>query len=223
MRSTVAGNVLIEIPGEGTSPAADSLAKRLREAFKETDIQVRRPTLRGELRLAGLDASVSTEELTEVLAMEGGCEASTVRLGSFRLARNNLRTVWLQFPLHAANKLADAGRLRVGWSTALVTLLKRRPLQCYRCFATGHVRDNCPSEVDRTNKCFNCCEEGHAAKECRRPPRCMICREKGLRYDHRTGAEICPPCPPRRMIRQSPRREDTLADRSRKAEEHRLN
>ncbi|XP_011707931.1 PREDICTED: uncharacterized protein LOC105462776 [Wasmannia auropunctata] len=205
--------------GKITLPAADSLAKKLREAFKDTNIQIRRPTLRGELRLAGLHASVTTEELIETLAKEGGCNVANVRLGSFRLARSGLRTVWLQCPLDTATRLAETGRLRVGWSTALVTLLKRRPMQCFRCFATCHVRDSYPSEVDRTDKCFNCCEAGHTMRDCGRPPCCPICREKSLNYNHRAGSEVCPPCPPRRDLCRSPRRGETQANRNNVAEE----
>ncbi|XP_011685609.1 PREDICTED: uncharacterized protein LOC105448624 [Wasmannia auropunctata] len=218
-RSTVAGNVLIEIPGENTSPAADNLARKLREAFRDTNVQIRRPTLRGELRLAGLDASVTTEKLIETLAKEGNCDEASVRLGSFRLARNGLKTVWLQCPLDTANKLAEAGRLRVGWSTALVVLLKRRPMQCFRCFATGHVRDRCPSNVDRTDRCFNCGEAGYTMRECGKPSCCPICKDKGLNHNHRAGSEVCLPCPPRKDLRNSPRRSETLANRSNAAEE----
>ncbi|XP_011701454.1 PREDICTED: uncharacterized protein LOC105458086 [Wasmannia auropunctata] len=214
MRSTVAGGVLIEIPGENTSPAADTLARKLRDAFQETNILIKRPMLRGEIRLTGLDASVTTDELIETLAKAGECDSTNVRLGSFRIARNGQRTVWLQCPLYSAHRLAESGRLRVGWSTALVTLLRRRPLQCFKCFATGHVRDRCPSGVDRSDKCFNCGEPGHTARDCGRPPCCPICKEKGLRHDHRAGSEVCPPCPPRRDQRGSPRRTEARANRS---------
>ncbi|XP_011706850.1 PREDICTED: uncharacterized protein LOC105462026 [Wasmannia auropunctata] len=221
MRSTMGGSVLIEIPGDNTSPAANNLAKKLQEAFKDTNVQIRRPMMRGEVRLAGLDASVTTEELIEAVARAGGCEAANVRLGSFRLARNGMRTVWLQCPLEAATRLAETGKIRAGWSTALVALLKRRPLQCFKCFATGHVRDNCPSEIDRANNCFNCGEPGHTMRECGGPPRCPLCKEKGLRYDHRAGSEVCPPCPPRRTQSGSPRRGKVQANRSNVAEEQR--
>ncbi|XP_011684316.1 PREDICTED: cellular nucleic acid-binding protein-like [Wasmannia auropunctata] len=111
-------------------------------------------------------------------------------------------------------RLAQAGSLRVGWSTTKVDLLKKRPVQCYKCLATGHVRERCPSDVDRSLSCFNCGTAGHLARECNRPPTCPICREAGRRYDHRAGSEECPPCPPKRNASMSPRPQRTPANRS---------
>ncbi|XP_011687082.1 PREDICTED: uncharacterized protein LOC105449524 [Wasmannia auropunctata] len=219
MRSTVSGNILIEIPGADTSRAADALATRLRDAFRDTGVRVGRPTIRGELRLSGLDGSILPEELVEEVASVGKCARDQVRLGAMRLARNGLRTIWLQCPLDAAISLAESGKIRVGWSTAKVELLKRRPLQCFRCLAVGHVRERCPSDVDRTSNCFNCGEPGHVARECGKPTCCPVCKERGLPSAHRAGADTCPPCPPKREPARSPRRGKTRVDRSERATE----
>ncbi|XP_011706311.1 PREDICTED: uncharacterized protein LOC105461508 [Wasmannia auropunctata] len=219
MRNTVAGGVLIELPGENTAASADTLAKKLRDAFCDTMVMIRRPMLRGELRLAGLDASVTPEELKGVVARTGGCDEENVRLGSFRFARNGLRTVWLQCPLATAAKLAEGGWLRVGWSTARVELLRRRPLRCFRCLAAGHVRDRCPSETDRSDCCFNCGESGHPMRDCGRAPNCPICKSKGMRHDHRAGSEFCPPCPPKKERPTSPRSRGKTANRSETADD----
>ncbi|XP_011687085.1 PREDICTED: cellular nucleic acid-binding protein-like [Wasmannia auropunctata] len=133
------------------------------------------------------------------MANTGGCAMTDIRLGQYRITRNGARTVWTQCPLNAAMQLAQEGKLRVGWSTARVVLLKKRPVQCFRCMASGHVRERCPSEVDRSASCFNCGADGHIARNCGRPPECPICKEQGRRHDHRAGSEACPPCPPRNL------------------------
>ncbi|XP_011707939.1 PREDICTED: uncharacterized protein LOC105462786 [Wasmannia auropunctata] len=215
MQNTVAGGVVIELPGEDSSPAADVLASRLRETLHDTGVKIGRPMLRGDLRLSGIDASVQPNELAEAVANTGGCNVENVKMGSFRITRNGMRTVWLQCPLWAATKLAELGNLRVGWSTSRVELLKQRPLQCFKCFAVGHVRDRCPSKVDRSGNCFNCGESGHVARNCGKPPSCSVCKERNLRHDHRAGLDVCQPCVTRNEILQnSGKDKERMANRS---------
>lgn len=130
---------------------------------------------------------------------KGGCDLEAIRVGPIRVARNGLGTVWVRCPLQAALRVQADGRLRVGWSSARVTLLDRRPLQCYRCLAAGHTRDRCPSGVDRTGNCFNCGKEGYSVADCREKPRCPVCAERGLEANHRAGSVGCSPCPPARI------------------------
>ncbi|XP_011688265.1 PREDICTED: uncharacterized protein LOC105450213 [Wasmannia auropunctata] len=204
LRTTMSGAVLVEIPGKDMSPKADALAAKLRETFGDSEVRVARPSLRGEIRLSGLDASLTPEEVKTAMADKGGCAVEDIRLGQYRITRNGFRTVWAQCPLGAAMDLAQEGGLRVGWSTSRVDLLKKRPVQCFKCFATGHVREKCPSTIDRSTCCFNCGAEGHRARECGKPPDCPICREQGRRHDHRAGSDACPPCPPKTNQNQSP-------------------
>ncbi|XP_011706373.1 PREDICTED: uncharacterized protein LOC105461569 [Wasmannia auropunctata] len=214
LRATMSGAVLVEIPGRDMSPKADTLAARLRETFRDSGVRISRPSLRGELRLSGLDASIGPTELRTAMAVTGRCAEEDIRLGQTRSTRNGLRTIWTQCPLDTAMRLAEEGKLRVGWSTAKVDLLKKRPIQCFKCMAAGHVRERCPSEVDRSSCCFNCGEDGHLARDCGRPSSCPICKEAGRRYDHRAGSDVCPPCPPRRGASLSPKPQRKMADRS---------
>ncbi|XP_011684679.1 PREDICTED: uncharacterized protein LOC105448018 [Wasmannia auropunctata] len=216
MRNTVSGGVLIELPGSDRATAADALASKLRDAFQDTGVRVGRPTMKGELRLSGLDASVTAEEVLKTVVETGCCRAEDVRLGNARIARNGTRTVWLQCPLDAALKIVDTGGLRIGWATARVELLRRRPLQCYRCLGIGHVRWRCPSDKDRTGYCFNCEEADHKASECGRPASCPVCKDRGLPHNHRAGSGTCPPLQPRRSPAKNTGREErtNTADRS---------
>ncbi|XP_018376310.1 PREDICTED: uncharacterized protein LOC108769691 [Trachymyrmex cornetzi] len=70
----------------------------------------------------------------------------------------------------------------------------RRRLQCFRCFAVGHTRANCLSQVDRSTWCFQCgSSDGHKAAGCGKPPKCPMCAGRGLPSGHRAGAAECVP------------------------------
>ncbi|KYN14462.1 hypothetical protein ALC57_13334, partial [Trachymyrmex cornetzi] len=108
--------------------------------------------------------------------------------------RGGLNAVWVQCPLACANRLLGDGRIRVGWTMAGMVPLAKRRLQCFRCFAVGHTRANCQSQVDRTSWCFQCGgNDGHKAAGCRKSPKCPVCAGRGLPSGHRAGASECVP------------------------------
>jgi len=86
----------------------------------------------------------------------GECLASDVRVGPFRAMRNSLNIVWMQCPFSTALKISRRGKVNLGWSVARVELMKARPIQCFKCWHFGHVRNNCDSPTDRTGHCFKC-------------------------------------------------------------------
>lgn len=116
IRVTRSGDRLIEIPGSDGARLADELAVELRKVFKD-EAFVSRPFMKGELRLFGLDDSVTSFEVAEVIADLGGCKPDEVKVGQIRLMSNGLRTVWMQCPLAAAIAVTSQPRVRIGWST----------------------------------------------------------------------------------------------------------
>lgn len=46
--------------------------------------------------------------------------------------------------------IANKKKIKIGWTIVGVTLLKARPLQCFRCWHYGHVKDRCRSQIDRS-------------------------------------------------------------------------
>ncbi|XP_011859710.1 PREDICTED: uncharacterized protein LOC105557150 [Vollenhovia emeryi] len=196
IRVAAGGALIIEVPGEDGPAKADALAARLRDTLGP-DAVVSRPVAKGELRVAGFDGSVSPDELVAALVDAGGCSSRDVKVGSFRESPSGLCSAWVQCPLAAANRMAKAGSIIVGWTMAKVTLLRSRPVQCYRCWDFGHVRGGCRSTIERGRACFNCGGEGHALKECSSPSCCVVCRDKGLNPDHRLGTDNCPSVRPR--------------------------
>ncbi|EFN87666.1 Cellular nucleic acid-binding protein, partial [Harpegnathos saltator] len=163
------GALVFEIPGEERNKQADLLADKLKEVLTDR-ARVSRPQKMGELRLKGLEISTSEKEVVEAVAKVGGCQAREVKTGNIRVAYNNYRTIWVQCPLAAAKRVAEAGaetgNIKIGWTLTKAELLQARALQCYKCLEKGHVQVNCKSSNDRRENCYRCGEYGHLAREC---------------------------------------------------------
>lgn len=107
------------------------------------DIRISRPCKMAELRMRDLDDAVSGWDVSHSIAEAGGCRPSEVATGTIRKDPNGLGTVWVRCPLVAANRIAEVGKILVGWAVARVQLLDARPLQCFRCLEGGHVKATC--------------------------------------------------------------------------------
>ncbi|EFN77579.1 hypothetical protein EAI_04932, partial [Harpegnathos saltator] len=166
VRRALNGGFLIEVPGgEEATSKANQLAMKLREVLKET-ARVACPTKKGEIRISGLDDSISKDEVACALADIGGCLPTEIRIGNIRCAASGLGTAWTQLPLAAALKASEAVRMKVGWTVARLELLENRPLQCYRCWEFGHIGNTCKSETSRAGSCYNCGKPDHLARDC---------------------------------------------------------
>ncbi|XP_049886840.1 zinc finger CCHC domain-containing protein 3-like [Pectinophora gossypiella] len=191
-RRAVTGARILEVTGSTSNVKADSLAQKLREALDENVVRVNRPIRSAEMRISGLDDSVTTEDLVAAVARAGQCAADQVKPGEIRRDKTGLDSVWLRCPVDAAKKVSEGGRLLVGWVAAQVKLLETRPMRCYRCLETGHVRVTCDAEVDRSNLCYRCGQAGHISQKCTAAPHCNICEAAGKSANHRMGSCIAP-------------------------------
>jgi hypothetical protein len=99
----------------------------------------------------------------------------------------------------AAYKLSEAKRIKIGWASANIEILKARPLQCFKCLVIGHPYQKCPSDKNRRDCCFRCGEIGHFAINCSNPIRCPVCVDVNREANHRAGSAVCRPIPPRRF------------------------
>ncbi|XP_063372175.1 uncharacterized protein LOC134660374 [Cydia amplana] len=180
------GARLLEIPGASSGPKADKLAEKLCQLFDSELVKVSRPSKCVELRVSGLDDSVSVEDIAAAIAQAGGCAVQEVRVGEIKSDPWSLGSAWVRCPIAAAKKVAGKERLLVGWVSAQVKLLEARAQRCYRCLELGHVRALCPSEIDRSGLCYRCGQPGHKARDCSATPRCTVCAVLGKDANHRT-------------------------------------
>ncbi|EFN65833.1 hypothetical protein EAG_11495, partial [Camponotus floridanus] len=164
IRKGVNGATIIEISGPDNNEKADQLVTKLQEILE--DAVISRPTIKGELRLIGLEESITKSEIEFAIADLGGCNIHEVSVGEIRPTRSGLNTVWLRCPLKSAVAIANKGKIPLGWSMIKVELLRARPAQCFRCWKVGHSIRGCKSEEDFSNCCFRCGRRGHQAKSC---------------------------------------------------------
>lgn len=192
IRHTANGGVLIEVPGPDGSEKADALRRKVQEALGDKAV-VTRPVIKGELRIVGMDDSITAQEVVEVIAMEGGCLPEDVKVGPIRPMRNGLYTVWIQCPLAAAIRASTGNKIRIGWTIARIELLKARPIQCYRCWEQGHLMSSCKSAIDRSDMCYRCGKTGHSVRSRTSEFNCAICSSQGKDSKHRVGSNLCKP------------------------------
>lgn len=190
VRRAINGGLLIEVPGEGAQAKAASLMVRLKEVLQDS-ATVANPVKQAELRVSGLDDSVTTEEVAYMLARMGECETAEIKIGQIRTMRNGLGSVWAKLPVGAAAKASVEGKMRIRWTVARVEVLEVRSLQCHRCWEFGHVMNVCRSVKDRTGGCCNCGMNGHRARTCTALARCVPCEEAGRTAEHRMGGPLC--------------------------------
>lgn len=187
------GAIILEVPGENNASRADLLAEKLRSALAGREVNVTRPTKLAELRITGLDESITDSNLSAAVSGAGDCPADDVQVGEIRRNGVGLGAVWVKCPVVVARKLADAGRIMVGWVAARVEALPPRPLQCYKCLETGHTWARCTAPVDRGDQCYRCGRPGRTAGGCTAAPECPLCRDLGRPAGHRLGGAACKP------------------------------
>lgn len=199
------GALILEVPNQnqGTSGGdaaagrtaaqmADELAQRMRGIFRDRpEIVVARPLKTAELRIRGLDDATTPGEVAAAVAKKGGCAPAEVTVGALNLAPDGLQSGRIKCPVRAANAVAAAGRLLVGWAAARIEMLPARPLTCHRCMQRGHTRLTCGSTVDRSDLCYRCGGPGHRARDCRKEARCPVCADAGRPAGHRVGGPAC--------------------------------
>lgn len=182
----------LEFPGPEGNVSADNLANKLRNLFANKEgIKISRPVKMAEMRIRDLDDSIRPDELKYVVTEAGGCHEGEVRVGPIRKNIDGLGIAWIKCPLSATNKIMERGRLQIGWANARVQMLEARPLQCFRCLESGHVKDQCRSKIDRSDRCYRCGEKRHKAQTCLAPPRCPVCTDLGCPANHRAGNKAC--------------------------------
>ncbi|XP_026747014.1 uncharacterized protein LOC113508260, partial [Trichoplusia ni] len=114
VRQTVTGARLFEVAGaaSGSAEKADALAAKMREVLNPEDVRVSRPVKTAEVRITGLDDSVTPEEVVAAVARSGECPPDRVRAGDIRTDATGLGAVWVRCPVASAKKIALAGEVK---------------------------------------------------------------------------------------------------------------
>ena len=161
---------MLKILEDNSVKKAHVLAQRLRVIFtNEKEVKVSQPVKKAEFRICDLDDSVTPAKVTAAVANLGSCDVESIRTGTVRHRSNRtIGSVWVQYPVTAARKVIEAGKILLGWISARVK-------QCYRCMEFGHIRQECSSDVDRTGRCYTFGELGHCARDCTARSRCSEC------------------------------------------------
>ncbi|XP_067204792.1 uncharacterized protein [Linepithema humile] len=201
IKRSITGGILIEIPGEESDLKADMLLSRLTYLFKDTKgVRIRKPTKNSQLKLLGLDDSISLPEICNILSDIGKCSKDSISCSPIRFLRGGLGVAYVRCPIAAAVGILEAARISIGWTTVRVEPVDPKPLQCFRCLAVGHTYQRCPETKDRSTCCYRCGEFDHRASECRNRIKCPVCADRGLKDDHPAGALACKPIPPGKIL-----------------------
>lgn len=100
------------------------------------NVRIHRPKQMAEVMA---DELVTKDEVAVKITKEDGCLVDDA--GPIKMIPRGIRIIWIKCPL-VANKLADNGRLRIGWSNAKVNVLPNRRLQCFKCLKIGYIKKN---------------------------------------------------------------------------------
>ncbi|XP_024883898.1 uncharacterized protein LOC112462386, partial [Temnothorax curvispinosus] len=140
IRRGINGGLIIEIPGENGASKADALSKKLREVLHNNTVRINRPTTTGEIRLWNFDDLISKSDILDKISVIGDCDEADIKIGNIRPLRNGLNSVWIKCPVTVALKISDLERIKIEWTVARTELLKKRPVQCFKCWRYVHVK-----------------------------------------------------------------------------------
>lgn len=190
MRRAMNGALIMELPGPEGKRLAGALRNTLEEVLKD-DALVKNPVATGEIRLRGIDPATTKEEVSYELEKLSGCPPRDIKVSTINTMKDGMGIAWVYCPLEYAIKMAEKGSITLGWTVVRIELMKKRPIQCFRCWKFGHARINCKSEIDRNGTCLRCGTAGHVASKCSLTPKCLICAEINKEHRHRIGSTIC--------------------------------
>lgn len=187
------GDMLIEL----RDPAVKSTAYKelIQDAVREAGVEkfkVKALTQEIVVECRNMDEITTADDLRDSLKSEFRLLDSQCD-GKIRMRRSygSTQIGTIKLPVDVANKLLEAGKIKVGWSVCELRI-QREPLRCHRCLGFGHMKANCKGE-DRSKACWKCGEvdeDKHQSKDCKKAPKCLLCSERDGN-NHSTGSLRC--------------------------------
>ncbi|VVC42054.1 Zinc finger, CCHC-type [Cinara cedri] len=164
VRRTRAGGFLLQVK---TAEEAEKLSGRLQSAVGEM-AKIGRPVRTTPVLIANVPDWMEDGEVEDhIRATDLGVAGVSVRI------RENVgggKVALLDVPMDVASRLAEVGKVKIGWSLCRVRLLERRKPLCHRCQKPGHFKAEC-AEPEAVKQCYRCRRSGHLIKDCPgRPP-----------------------------------------------------
>lgn len=191
IRKTEKGELLVEL-----NRADHENLHQFQEVMKEVlgnDANVRSLTHEVVLQIKDIDEVTSKEEIIDALRKFSDnmknlqCDV----LKALRPAYGSTQTATISLNAHLANKLLDAGKIKIGWVVCRIRQ-KITPKKCFKCLDFGHIAVNCKSSNDFSKCCIKCGEAGHKIQNCTKAPKCLLCTNGKQIANHITGSMICP-------------------------------
>ncbi|EFN65454.1 hypothetical protein EAG_13578, partial [Camponotus floridanus] len=160
IKKAQAGGTLLQFARAEGHRVADQMASAMRQVAGEArGVRVARSMKRAELRLRGLDDSVTKEEVVDTVAEMAGCRAEDLSVGEITRLPGRLGSVWLRCPMACRTKSWRRGCPASGWPGL-------RLCRCrFRCLEVEHGVALCKG-ADRSGRCHRCGDRSHEARAC---------------------------------------------------------
>ena len=66
-----------------------------------------------------------------------------------------------------------------------------RPRKCFKCWNSGYIAINCPSEINRSSLCLKNGQAGHKIVQCTNDPHCPLYAERDKNSHHIVRSYKC--------------------------------
>lgn len=182
IKKSIGGDLVLEVSGDRQNAGA------LKEAIsRKLEKEVRLVNNLVTVHVLDIDATTTKAQVEEALRKSTGCDNSqSVVVTSLRPTRDGNQIATCQTNGRDAALLVRTGRIKIGWVNCRIRERVVVP-RCYKCLEFGHVKKDCKGP-DRSDRCINCNQPGHRAKEYSGAHYCPGCDTN----DHRADTNKCP-------------------------------
>lgn len=187
VRRTRNGEILFEFKPDESAKSA--VFKTLVEKVVGEEASVKALSQEVLMECRNLDEITTTDELHKALVSEFSSEdPQSIGIIKLRKAYGSTQIGSFRVPVAVANKMTEAGKVKVGWSICQLRV-PQQLLRCYKCLGFDHLAKQCKG-VDHSKLCWKCGIEGHKGRTCNNNPKCVLCKENEGN-DHQTGSFKC--------------------------------